>query len=846
MLPLRALAYDFSAVAPSGQTLYYNIVNGEAHVAEQSSNADDLSGSLTIPSSVSYGGITYNVTSIGNGAFNGCSGLTSVTIPSSVTSIGINAFNGCSGLARTFYTGTLAEWCTITFASGSSNPVNYSNNLYINNEKITTLNIPEGIQEIKDYAFVGCSSVVSVTLPNSLAYIGNYAFSGNNLSSIVLPNSLSYIGDNAFSGNPISSIKIPDAVAYIGARAFDYVHIREIYIGHSVTTIEENAIVCYFGGTLYFNAVQCTSSCPGLYSDTIILGDSVLNIPSQLFTSNLKHLTIGKSISSLDDVVLSDCTELSKIILRGAPPATSALTFENVPSNVQIEVPCGMFALYQVAPGWSNFSNITETGVPQLTLRSGTGGTATVVTDATCENLDAVIRADAEVGYRFSQWSDGNTDNPRTVNMSQARTLTAQFTEDFVTVSAAANIATGGMVTGAGRYVKGDTAVLSALPRKGYVFDGWSNDVEDNPYTIVLTSDSTITALFSACINDTITVYDTTMVHDTMIAYLVHISDTALVTRYVYDSATVNNTYYDTFYVFTHAVDTMHILDTMIVNHFQYDTVIRNVYQYDTTIVNNFAYDTSIYNSFRYDTTLVFDTMIVNVYNFDTSIYNRYQFDTTHINVYYYDTTLVSIFDTVIRNVYQYDTTIVNNFAYDTSIYNSFRYDTTMVFDTMIVNIYNFDTSIYNRYQFDTVIVNNYRYDTVRLYYYDTITNRYFDTVVVSHYYHDTVMVNNYIYDTIYLNRYIFDTVYLHDTVYVTDQQGVEEAIGIDARIYQRGGQVVVEGAEGLTVVLYDTVGRQLATRREDTGLLSFEVPASGAYLVRIGNAPAQRIVVVR
>ena len=57
-------------------------------------------GNLTIPKSVTFGGISYPVTSIGKGAFNGCSGLTSVTIPNSVTSIGNYAFNGCSGLTR--------------------------------------------------------------------------------------------------------------------------------------------------------------------------------------------------------------------------------------------------------------------------------------------------------------------------------------------------------------------------------------------------------------------------------------------------------------------------------------------------------------------------------------------------------------------------------------------------------------------------------------------------------------------------------------------------------------------------------------------------------------------------
>lgn len=74
-----AFAYDFSAVAPSGQTLYYNIVNGEAHVTYQitaTPSYTDLVGALTIPDSVIYAGTTYAVTSIGDLAFDSCSGLT--------------------------------------------------------------------------------------------------------------------------------------------------------------------------------------------------------------------------------------------------------------------------------------------------------------------------------------------------------------------------------------------------------------------------------------------------------------------------------------------------------------------------------------------------------------------------------------------------------------------------------------------------------------------------------------------------------------------------------------------------------------------------------------------------
>ena len=109
-LPMMASAYDFSAVAPSGQTLYYDINSDNSTVTvtfsgyESDDDVDSYNrvnpptGDVIIPTSVFYGGNTYSITSIGYNAFINCDGLTSVSIPNSVTSIGEEAFAGCRGL----------------------------------------------------------------------------------------------------------------------------------------------------------------------------------------------------------------------------------------------------------------------------------------------------------------------------------------------------------------------------------------------------------------------------------------------------------------------------------------------------------------------------------------------------------------------------------------------------------------------------------------------------------------------------------------------------------------------------------------------------------------------------
>lgn len=116
------------------------------------------------------------VTSIGGSAFYKCTSLTNVTIPDSVTSIGSDAFRGCSSLTSVYIT-DIAAWCNISFSNYDSNPLNYAGNLYLNNELVTDLIIPDGVTKIGSYAFYNCDSLTSVTIPDSVTSIGDKAFS---------------------------------------------------------------------------------------------------------------------------------------------------------------------------------------------------------------------------------------------------------------------------------------------------------------------------------------------------------------------------------------------------------------------------------------------------------------------------------------------------------------------------------------------------------------------------------------------------------------------------------------------------------------------------------------------
>ena len=172
--------------------------------------------------------------------------------------------------------------------------------------------------------------------------------------------------------------------------------------------------------------------------------------------------------------------------------------------------------------------------------------------------------------------------------------------------------------------------------------------------------------------------------------------------------------------------------------------------------------------------------------------------------------------------VFVHDTTYISYTIHDTIIQNIHDTVINLIHDTIFINNYIHDTLFYPVYIHDTTTVNHIVYDTV--------------------YFHDTIYRDRYIHDTIYVH----DTVYIHDTIYIQEGEGIDNIALLNAKIYQRNGQIVVDGAEGYPVYLYDVVGRLLATKRETAQEVLLDVPASGAYLVKIGDAPARRIVVRR
>ena len=186
----------------------YNVSGSSVTVTGYS---DDTPSEVAIPGLVTIRGTEYQVTSIGQEAFQMCSSITSVTIPVSVTSIGGGAFWQCNSLT------------SVTFTSESSvASIDYSAFAYTG---LTSITIPNSVTSIGDWAFEGCSSLTSVTFTpeSSVTSIGGRAFEGcTGLTSITIPESVTRIDAVAFSGcTGLTSITILNSVTSIGSGAFE-------------------------------------------------------------------------------------------------------------------------------------------------------------------------------------------------------------------------------------------------------------------------------------------------------------------------------------------------------------------------------------------------------------------------------------------------------------------------------------------------------------------------------------------------------------------------------------------------------------------------------------------------
>ena len=226
----RLICYPCSFTAAE-----YAIPNGTLGIGDGAFNWCDSLTSVSIPDSV---------TSIGNGTFLSCDNLTSVSIPNSVASIGDYAFSSCESLTSVSLPDSIASVGTNPFYGCSTltdisvspdhpaleviDGVLFSKAdkrliFYPHTSSSAEYAVPDGILSIGDSAFAHLYRLTSVSIPDSVTSIGDYAFSAcSGLTSVSIPDSVTFIGKSAFLGcENLTSVSIPDSVTSIGDGAFD-------------------------------------------------------------------------------------------------------------------------------------------------------------------------------------------------------------------------------------------------------------------------------------------------------------------------------------------------------------------------------------------------------------------------------------------------------------------------------------------------------------------------------------------------------------------------------------------------------------------------------------------------
>lgn len=282
------------------------------------------------------------------------------------------------------------------------------------------------VKEIVDKSFYGCSSLTSVTLPEGLTKIGYRVFYNcNMLASVTVPDGLKEIDKEAFYGcMSLTSIAIPGGVTSIGDGAFsNCLGLTSVTLPDSLTSIGKEVF----------------TFCASLTS--IALPNGLVSIGAEAFSycGSLTSIAFPEGLTSIGTEAFNFCLKLATIHIKApVPPSLAQRVFYN--TNVDtVYVPCGAAEDYSDAKWGKSYAaqpvvysesgvdfeiivqtNNEEMGYAQVILQNGS--------PVLCVDTTSIITAAPNDGYRFVQWNDGDTNNPRTVKITQDTSFTAFFT----------------------------------------------------------------------------------------------------------------------------------------------------------------------------------------------------------------------------------------------------------------------------------------------------------------------------------------------------------------------------------------------------------------------------------
>ena len=406
MLPLVASAI----VVPNadGVKIFYTYTNDGTEL-EVSRSSNGYTNNVVIPEEVTYENKTFRVTSIGYEAFVRCTGLTSVTIPSSVISIDKYAFYGCTGLTSlsipssvTSIGGCAFVSCTgltsITVAGGNPTYDSRNNcNAIIESESNTLIlgcketTIPLSVTSIGYDAFEYCTEMTYVTIPSSVISIGSHAFSYcTGLTSVTISEGVHSVGIGAFQDcTGLTSLSIPSSVTSIDQAAFAGCSgLTSVTIPSSIGVLMNNVF----------------ARCTGL--TTVTIPSSVYAIRKRAFygCTGLTSLTIPSSVTSIGSQAFYDCDNLKTVVslIQEPTPLTAGFS-ESTYNTATLYVPTGTAEKYKATEGWKNFYHIVEVDTDAVQNVKATPQSNTYYT------IDGKRTAAPSKGINIVQGSKGET-----------------------------------------------------------------------------------------------------------------------------------------------------------------------------------------------------------------------------------------------------------------------------------------------------------------------------------------------------------------------------------------------------------------------------------------------------
>lgn len=393
--------------------IYYNVYPWD-NLAGVTSNPNNYSGSIDIPSSIFYSGSTYIVFSIDDRAFSDCIDLTSVKIPNSVTRISNRAFYNCTGLTSVIIPNSVTEIYGEAFS---------------NCHQLTSVVIPNSVTEIGGLAFSECYDFTSLVIPNSVTSIGGRAFEGTGLTTITInreipPSIQSYSFDDYVTSNCTLYVPAGSRSAYERAEGWnEFEIIKESAFSSDGLDVLATGAYENLSYTIYSDMTMVISGIGAMQEDyfqikdiidiekyqgvkKVFIEDGVTSITGNVISDciGLTSVIIPSSVTEIGISAFYNCTDLTSLIVGWTDPLAIGPVFGDVnKSSCTLYVPSGSKSAYESASGWNEFQNIVEYTSGLEVLATGSCGendvTYTIYSDMTMVisgtgNMDMLLFAD--------------------------------------------------------------------------------------------------------------------------------------------------------------------------------------------------------------------------------------------------------------------------------------------------------------------------------------------------------------------------------------------------------------------------------------------------------------------